>query len=214
VEIVMKRWTVSLLLIAVVSTTTGNALAQFQEGTFSVRPEFGFGLNSNFGVVVGALVNYGIADNMAIGPVFEFSTAGRALEGTVSGIPFKTSASNSLIIGGRYYYLFAPESEYPWYLDFGLAVVSYGKNDEADGGGQLAPGGDPLVFDGSSRLAFNFGGGSMFNMGDNRELIIDVNSYIGSHGEPSATWRQQEGTFQDAGTFWQLNFTVGVEFFL
>jgi hypothetical protein len=212
-----------LLLVMLVSPNLASvAGAQFEQGQVAVRPEFGLAIQSTFGVTFGGLMTYSITDEMAVGPIFYFSTAGRQFEVQGQNQNFETAGSNSLWFGGRWYYMLTPEASYPWYIDAGIAFGRFGSIDEWDDGNKII-GTDQqnnqieLEVAGATRFAFNFGTGSLFKVGDDMMLSVDVNSYIGGHGDPVLQTKQgsQEVLkLTDAGTFWMLMFTVGLNFTL
>jgi len=210
----MQRLTITLALIALALTSAGTARAQFEAGTFSLGPEFGFGIDGNFGVSFGGIMTYAFTDAMAIGPVFAYSTAGRKFELGEGQNSFTTKSSNSLIIGARFYYMFNPEYDYPWYIDAGFGMLRYSAISESDDDQKFYYQNAEAEFVSTTRFAFNFGGGTMFELNENMTLVTDVNSYIGSHGDPTIKSSGGEINYTDAGSFWFLNMTVGLRFTL
>ena len=207
----MKRLTNTLVLIAIAVTSTGVAQAQFVPGGVALRPEFGFGIDSSFGVVFGGAMTYAFSENMAVGPVFAFSTAGRKFELTSD---VDSATGKAIVFGGRFYYMFNPEHDYPWYIDAGIGIVKYGSINETDEGQKFAINNEEAEIEGATRFGFNFGGGTMYGINDNMTLVIDANSYIGGHGEPVVKAGNNEIKLQDVGSFWLLTFTVGLNFAL
>lgn len=209
----MKRWIMVLALAMLAVLPAGPARAQIGAGTFTVGPEFGFGIDSNFGITFGGLMTYWLSPNLGVGPVFQFSTAGRKFELTKDT---DTAASHSLAFAGRFYYLFNPDSTYPWYVDAGIGIVNYSSIDETDDGKQFSFGGQvPSTIEGGTRFGFSFGSGTFYPINETMNLVIDVNSYVGSHGKPTVTENGKElGKYNDAGSFWHLDFTVGLDFML
>jgi hypothetical protein len=216
----MSRFCVLLLVGLAATSMTTVAEAQFDKGQVAVRPEFGMDIDDGFGVAFGGVMTYAITDAMAVGPVFFYSTGGRQFEVQGQNQTFKTAGSNSLWFGGRWYYMVQPASSYPWYIDAGIAFVRYGSIGEWDDGNKIigTAGNQQVELEvaGATRFAFNFGGGSMFEVGTDKMLTIDVNSYVGSHGDPvlQTTSGEEFIKLTDAGSFWKLTFTVGLSFFL
>lgn len=216
----MNRWLVlliaSLIALTTISATATTARAQFDQP--SVRPQFGLAIASSFGVSFGGLVTFPVAPNIAVGPVFEFSTAGRKWD--VQGQNLETDGSNTLIFGGRFYYLFTPDTDFPWYLSAGISFVNFSSIDKFNDG-------TPIQFQdntgaavqgeikGATRFAFSFGSGTMFPLDDRMSLVIEGNSYIGGHGDRKGQAGNTDdidlNQVLDGGAFWIVDFTVGLE---
>jgi hypothetical protein len=95
----MRGLIIPFLVVAAAATLAGDAEAQFEAGAIGTAPFGGFAIDGNFGVAFGGLMTYAISDQMAVGPVIEFSTAGRKFE--LGQQNLKTDSSNSFIFGGR-----------------------------------------------------------------------------------------------------------------
>jgi hypothetical protein len=180
---VMKRVTVVLVLAVMTFVFADTVSAQFYPGQLSIRPEVGLGIANTFGVSFGGALTYDVSEKLAVGPYFTFSTAGRSWEGE----GFKTKGSNSMAIGGRFYYMLMPDSDYSWYVNAGVGIVKFGSVSEFDDGNkiqiQIGDQVTELEVKGSTSFAFNLGAGNMFPIGDDLTLFIDANSHIGSQGD-------------------------------
>jgi hypothetical protein len=208
----MKKQTVVFVLVACLAGSAGTAVAQFKAGGIQVGPHFGFSIDDNFGVTFGGGMTYAFTRQMAVGPIFSFSTAGRKFElKGQDGATLESGGANSLIFGGRWYYMFNPEHNYPWYVDAGFGLVKYGSIDEIDGK-KFTLGGAEAKIEGATRFGFNFGSGTMFGINDKMSMVIDANSYVGGHGDPVIKSSAGEVKVEDGGSFWHLALTVGVNF--
>jgi hypothetical protein len=196
----------------------GGAHAQFEPGTTSFRPEFGFGIANTFGVSFGGSMTYDLSERTSVGPFFTFSTAGRKWKGDQDNQSYETKGSNSMVFGGRVYYLFKPEADYPWYVNGGIGIVRFGSVKELDGGGKITFNNEELEIKSATKIAVNLGTGTIFPIGDNLNLVIDANSYIGSQGDVKGKTNSQDdidlSQFFEGGAFWLLHFTVGLSFTL
>jgi len=219
----MRRTITSLsLMLMVLLFNTGSARGQFDPGYISVRPEFGLGMGNTFGVTFGGALNYDITETVAVGPFFSFSTAGRSWKTQGQEQTLETKGSNSMAFGGRIYYLVTPDSDYPWYVNGGAGVVRFGSVSEWDDGTKIQAqvGGqvEELEIKGATRMAVNFGTGTLFPIGDDLTLVIDANSYIGGQGDRKGKSQSQDdldlNELFEGGTFWLLHFTVGLSFYL
>lgn len=215
----MKKLTVVLALTAMTVIVTGTVHGQFEPGVISFRPEVGFGWESTVGVSFGGAVTYGLSDNVAVGPVFMYSMAGRKWEGEQGGQSFKTKGSNTMTVAGRIYYFFEegfnyPGFDYPWYIDAGVGIVKFGSIEEFDDGTKISIQNEEGEIKGAIRFAFNIGTGSVFEMSDNMAILLDVNSYIGGYGDRKGKNRSQDdidlNNDLEGGTFWLLNFALGL----
>ncbi len=212
----MKRVTSVLAMAAMLIITSSSARGQFEPGKVDVRPQFGFGIGSSFGITAGAAMTYSMSDRMAFGPSFYFSTAGRSWKSGEGDQAFETKGSNSMVFAGQVYYLFTPDSDYPWYVNGGAGIVKFGSVTETDGGAKLTYGGAELEIKGATVIAFNIGGGTIYKMSDTMSLVIDVNSYIGSQGDRKGKTANQDdidlNDTLEGGSFWLLHSTVGLSF--
>ncbi len=206
----MKRVTVVLVLAAMALAFADTVSAQFYPGQLSIRPEVGLGIANTFGVSLGGALTYDVSEQLAVGPYFTFSTAGRSWEGE----GFETKGSNSIAIGGRFYYMLTPDSDYPWYINAGVGIVKFGSVSETDKDQKFTYNNEELEVKGATSFAFNLGTGSLFPIGDDLTLFIDANSHIGSQGDVKGKTNSQDdidlsGLFE-GGVFWILHTTVGL----
>ena len=213
----MRKPTLMFIGIALALLGAGSARAQFEPGELSVRPEVGLGIANTFGFTFGGTAVYAISDRLAFGPAFHFSTAGRQWELSGQEQTFKTKGSNSMAIAGRLYYLFTPDSDYPWYVNAGFGLVRFGSVKEYETGDKIIISVDgqnqELEIKGATKVAVNLGTGSMLPVGENMTLVFDVNSYIGSHGDVMGEVGGQEvdvSSIFEGGAFWILHTTVGL----
>jgi opacity protein-like surface antigen len=214
----MKKFAFVLFLSIIVLSAAHTAHAQFTPGSIELRPEFGMAIANSFGISFGATMAYGLSEAIAVGPFFGFATAGRAWEGGEGDNKYQTRGSSSMYFGGRFYYLFTPEADFPWYVDVGAGMVKFGSINEFDDGEKLRINRDGQVEDlevkGASCFAFNVGSGMVFSISDNMKILFDVNSHIGSQGDrkgktPTVDDLDLNELFE-GGTFWLLTTTVGV----
>lgn len=158
----------------------------------------------------GGAFTYGLSENLAVGPDFSFSTAGRKWKGE----NLETKGSNSMIIAGRIYYLFKPDFDYPWYVDAGVGIVKFGSIDESDNGNKIYISNEEGEIKGATCFAFNFGTGTVFELSENMAMVLDVNSYIGGQGDRKGKIASQDdidlNSSLEGGSFWFLNFTAGL----
>ena len=194
-----------------------SAQAQFEPGEFSVRPEVGLGIANSFGVTFGGAAMYVMNDRLAFGPAFHFSTAGRQWEISGQNQSFSTKGSNSMTIAGRVYYLVTPDSDYPWYVNAGFGLVNFGSVSEFEDGNKIIVSVDnqnqELKIKSAMKIAVNLGTGTTFPIGNKMNLVIDANSYIGSHGDVKGEIGGQEvdvSELFEGGAFWILHTTVGL----
>jgi hypothetical protein len=214
----MKRRFALALVVGLSTMLVADAGAQFDEDTVSFRPEFGMGYESSAGLLVGGVVTYGVTDFVAVGPVYGFTTAGRRFGAGDA----ETEASSSMYFGGRVFFQFFADYDFPWYVDTGLGVVKFGAIDKLKNGNPIVlrdESGNPVQVDeikSASRIAFNLGAGGQYPVGEELSMTIDLNSWIGSHGDPVVRTGGQEATIANAdnGTFFLLTLAVGVEFYL
>ena len=201
---------VTLALVVLTLAIADNAVAQFDPGQLSVRPEFGLGISNTFGVSFGGAVTYDVSERVAVGPFFTFSTAGRSWKGE----EFETKGSNSMAIGGRFYYLLTPDSDYPWYVSAGVGVVKFGSVSETDKDQKFIYNNEEMEIKGVTSFAFNFGTGNLFPIGDNLTLFFDANSHVGSQGDIKGKTKSQDdidlSEMFEGGAFWLLHTTVGL----
>jgi hypothetical protein len=206
----MKKLIAVLALIIMTVMSERAVYGQFEPGLITVRPEFGLGWAQSVGVSFGGALTYGLSENTAFGPVFTYSTAGRKWKGE----NLTTKGSNSMIFAGRVYYLFKPESDYPWYVDAGAGIVKFGSITESDAGNKIQIGYEEGEIKGATCFAFNVGTGTVFEVSDNMAMIIDVNSYIGGQGDRKGKTASQDdidlNESLEGGAFWFLNFTAGL----
>jgi len=206
----MKKFAVLVAVTVLLVSAAGTARAQFESGMLSIRPEVGFGWADSFGFAFGGAVMYGMSDNMAFGPAFSFSTAGRSWKAGDND----TKSSNSMAFAGRIYYLVSPGSDYPWYVDAGVGIVKFGSVSEFDDNTKIIVSNEEGEIKGATCFAFNFGSGTIFPIGDNLNMVFDVNSYIGSHGDRKGKNNSSDNidlnSDLEGGTFWLLDFSVGV----
>ncbi len=215
----MRKSISTVVVFALTLVIAGSARSQFEPGTFILRPEFGLGIANSIGLTFGGSMVYNISERLAIGPAFHYSTAGRQWEIGGDNLTLKTQDSNSMAVAGRIYYLLSPGSDYPWYVNAGVGLVYFGSVSEYEDGDKIIVLVDnqnqEMEIKSAMRIAGNLGTGSMFPVADNIRLVIDANSYIGSHGDIEGEVTGQDvdvSNLFEGGTFWILHTTIGLNF--
>ena len=211
-----------LATAALLAVTATPVDAQLGAERWYFTPQFGFSASSELssGVHFGLTTAYMINPSWGIGPVFEFTTAGRQFETGGGDLARKTEASSALILGARASYHFTEGSETTWRFHFGGAWMRHGAIQNYQDGARIAfnepTPGFGLVrgeISSVSRLAATFGVGTFLPMSDQSRIALDLNFYASTVGERTGvTERGTEIDLNerlDGGVFWLTQVSIG-----